>query len=111
MGHAVDELVDDEPNDTIQASDEIRLFRIVQFDPPSLSDFMSRHELGLESPNLTPEQRRLVRGISCFATLVHARKKARRFPSLGSFVVTLLIPPQRGIHIERTTSSPGHHTI
>ena len=79
-------------DDTLSGAAPIRLYRIVRTDPPSLSDFMSRHELGLESPNLTPEQRRLVRGVSCFATLVQARKKARRFPSLGSFVVTLLIP-------------------
>ncbi len=97
---------------TISGSVSRRLYRIVQTDPPTRSDFVPRTEAGWNWLDLTPEQQELSQGLSCFATLAQARKKAKKYPGLGKFVATLVIPGQSGIRLERTFwRSPGHHTI
>lgn len=111
MGNEADEIANDESSDTIQTSNEIRLYRVVRFNPPNLDDFTSPHEQGRNLQNPTPERQRLWRGLSCYATEVQARNKARKVPALGAFIVRLSIPLQSGILVERTGGSTGHHTI
>ena len=77
-------------------------------------DFMSAKELG-KPPPIRPEQHNLWDGVSVFATEQQARKKARSLReighSIGDYIAEVAVPDDRGFVIERTTSSPGHHTI
>ena len=61
----------------------------------------------------TAEMRRLSEGVSVMATLQQARKRARQVPSLRGkrFVAELVIPDGSPIAWERTTKTPGHHTL
>ena len=86
-------------------------FRIVKTDPPTLRDFLSDRERGRPQPR-DSELRRLHDGLSVYATLAQARRKARAFPVLGRHVAELRIPPDAPIRYERTLlGSAGHHTI
>lgn len=87
------------------------LYRIVRTDPPSVRDFISKAALGLVSPHADDETRRLESGLSMYRTLSQARRKARAFPFLGSFVATLEFTDDSVFVIERTTASAGHHTV
>ena len=50
-------------------------------------------------------------GISVYDTLERARKLATRRPELGRFIVTVRIPDDAPVLVERTGSRAGHHTI
>lgn len=86
-------------------------YRIVRTDPPSLHDFLSAQQLGKRSPGNDPELQRLQDGLSVYATLAQARRKARASPALGSYVATLDIPDDAHVIYERTLTSSGHHTL
>ncbi len=88
------------------------LYRIVLADPPTLADFTSKAEAGVPLPRaLGPEAIRLWDGISVFATESQARRAARRYPLLGSFITRLSVPTIPGVRYERTLGTPGHYTL
>lgn len=85
--------------------------RIVKSDPPPLQDFLSDQARGRPVPN-HPELRRLHNGLSAYATLAQARRKAEAFPILGRYIAAIRIPEGAAVTIERTLGgSRGHHTV
>ena len=91
--------------------DARRLYRIVQHDPPTREDFQSNAARGRPLPG-EPEFARLHDGLSTFASLDQAARKARQYPMLGRFVAELVISDSSGVRIERTIlRSRGHHTV
>lgn len=98
------------PNDPVS----IRTFyRIVWTDPPTLDDFLSHLERGVELRNLRPETARLHSGVSMYRTLSLARKRAKKRPPwMGSgYIARVTIPLGDDIGVERTTRSEGHYTV
>jgi hypothetical protein len=86
-------------------------FRIVTTDPPSVADFLSDKARGKTQPT-DPARRDLYEGLSVYATLAQARRKARDLPVLGDYVAELRIADDALIRVERTLrSSRGHHTV
>jgi hypothetical protein len=91
-------------------SGELRTcYRIVRSDPPTVEDFRSAAARGRIPPDANAEDRRLLAGVSVYRTEAQARRKARQYPALGAFIAELALPPQ--LVAERTTPSPGHHTL
>jgi hypothetical protein len=87
------------------------LYRIVRTDPPTLLDVTSKAALGLVDPDADDETKRLESGLSMYRTLAQARRKARSFRFLGSFIATMDFTGVDSVVIERTTSSSGHYTV
>lgn len=86
-------------------------YRIVKSDPPTLTDFLSDRAKG-RPPAVEPARRRLHDGLSVYATLAQARRKARAFPMLGRYVAVLRVLDETPLRYERTiASSGGHHTV
>ena len=93
------------------ASGPRRQYRIVRSDPPRLEDFLSNAARGRPLPT-DPEFVRLQDGLSTFAELEQAVRKARQYPALGAYVAELDIPETPAVRIERTLQrSRGHHTV
>ena len=86
-------------------------YRIVRSNPPTVHDFLSAMARGRVPPDADAEDLRLLAGISVYRTEAQARRKARQYPMLGAYVAELSVPLERSVAIERTTPSPGHHTI
>ena len=86
-------------------------YRIVRTDPPTLGEFMSAQARGKPPPDDEPETLRLHDGLSAYATIAQARRKARASPVLGRYIARLEIPEGGPIRWERTLTSSGHHTI
>jgi hypothetical protein len=84
--------------------------RIVLTDPPTRDDFSSNAGKGRRPRSDEPEVLRLWDGLSVYATLAQARRKARGAPYLGRYVATLRIPDRAPARLERTRG-PGHHTL
>lgn len=89
----------------------LELYRIVRTDPPTLLYMTSKAALGLIDPAADDETRRLESGLSMYRTLAQARRKARAFRFLGSFIATVDLTGVESVVIERTTSSSGHFTV
>lgn len=89
------------------------VYRIVWTDPPSLRDFQSNAEEGVELSTTSTEGERLHDGVSVFRTLSQARKMARRrAPWFGrGFIAQVVIPTRADARVERTLKSAGHYTI
>lgn len=86
-------------------------YRIVKSDPPTLTDFLSDRARG-RPPAEEPARLRLHDGLSVYATLAQARRKAKAFPMLGRYLAVLRILDGTPLRYERTiASSGGHHTI
>jgi hypothetical protein len=86
-------------------------FRIVTTNPPSVADFLSDKARGKARPT-DPARRDLYEGLSVYATLAQAWRKARDLPVLGGYVAELRIPDDALVRVERTLrSSRGHHTL
>ena len=88
----------------------IVLYRIVKSDPPTLTDFTPNADRGRSQRNLTPEEMRLLTGLSLYATRPQARRTARTYPNLGRFIAEVTIPDDAPVRLERTRG-PGHHTV
>ena len=89
-----------------------RYFRIVQFDPPTLFDFLSNEAQGRRPRYpLDADAQRLWEGVSVYESWSRARRKAGVSPWLGSFIAELHIPDHAPVHAERTTTSRGHWTL
>jgi hypothetical protein len=74
-------------------------------------DFQSAVARGRVPPDADAEDMRLLAGISVYRTEAQARRKARQYPILGAFLAEIAVSPEQPVAIERTTPSPGHHTI
>jgi len=86
-------------------------YRIVRTNPPTLADFFSDEARGKPKPTAA-DKASLHQGLSVYATLAQARRKARGVTVLGRFVAQLEIPDETLVRAERTFSrSPGHHTL
>ena len=80
--------------------------------PAEREHLLSRDAQGVPAPKDTDEARRLNAGVSMYATLEQARKKAQAFPFLGDHIACLEIPDDAPVQIERTLpGSRGHYTI
>ena len=86
------------------------LYRIVETNPPTSWDFTSNEARGRPLHHPTPEKRRLWAGLSMFANEDRARRNARKFPALGSYIARLMIPDSESVQVERTLG-PGHYTV
>lgn len=86
------------------------LYRIVQSDPPTISDLTPNDRRGRSQRDLTPEETRLLSGISLYATEAQARRNAKKYPRLGRYIAVVSIPDEAPVRVERTRG-PGHHTI
>jgi hypothetical protein len=86
-------------------------YRIVKTNPPTVEDFRSGKALGktLIDPDL--DNRRLWEGISVYATEAQARRTARRYPRIGSYIVALRVSQAGPTRWDRTTGRAGHYTF
>jgi len=84
--------------------------RIVKTSAPTAQDFTPVVARGL-AVRLPPELERFQSGLSAYRTLRQAAAKARRYPSLGSYIAVLDVPHRTTIHTERTTQQRGHYTV
>ena len=91
----------------------VRVFyRIVQTDPPELSDFLSNAAKGKRPRRPTPGVLRLWDGISVYDTLRQARITARTFPHLGRHIAILHVPDDGSVQFEQTLEpAKGHFTL
>jgi hypothetical protein len=94
----------------VTAEQPCRLYRIIQNNPASEDDFMSKAQLGISCPVPDPEVQRRWTGLSLFGSEDQARRVVRRLPMLGSYLAALDIPPGSGIRGEPTTG-PGHYAL
>ncbi len=89
-------------------------YRVILGPRPTPDDFKSARDLG-KPPPIRPEQRTLWDGLSVNATEQQARKKARSLReighSIGDYIAEVEVPDGAGFAVQRTTASPGHHTI
>jgi hypothetical protein len=86
------------------------LYRVVQTDSPTASDFMSNAALDRPLLDPTPEKRRLWSGLSFWATAAQARRSARRFRNQGDDLALVAIEVDGPIQVEKTRG-PGHFTV
>jgi hypothetical protein len=86
------------------------LYRIVKDSELTLRDFMSLEAQGAPPRSDDPEILRLRTGISCWATEAQARRTARRYPHLGSYIARIEIPEDAPVRVERTLGR-GHYTV
>ena len=91
------------------AATSLYLYRNVQSNPPTISDFLSGQAKG-ERPR-SESLRWLWDGISVFNTATQARRQALRFPFLGHYLAQLNLLPGAPIRCERTLRTRGHYTI
>jgi len=85
-------------------------YRVVQSDPPTLSDFTSHAALGKAPATNDPARQRMAEGLSVFATVNQARRNARSFRAHGRYIAEVVIDDE-SLTVERTGRQPGHHTI
>lgn len=86
-------------------------YRIVLTDPPSLEDFLSDAARGKRRPT-DPAKRELYEGLSVYATVGQARRKALDLPILVAYIPELRVPEDAPIQVARTIKgSRGHHTL
>jgi hypothetical protein len=86
-------------------------YRLVQTSPPTVDDFRSHAALGKALLTTDLARRRMVEGVSVYATLAQARRNARAFPGHGSYIAELAIYDDTPAIVERTGRQPGDHTI
>ena len=86
------------------------LYRIVQTDPPTFTDFLSNAAQGLEPRGAALRQPELWSGLSMFGSVELAYARARRFPRLGQYVATVRILDEESV-VSRQTLGEGHYTV
>jgi hypothetical protein len=103
------------PTRGVSATETVRrhartFYRIVLTNPPTLDDFLSNRANRRAPRSDDPAVLQLWDGLSVFATLAQARRKARGAPYLGPQVAQLRIPEGASARFERTRG-PGHYTL
>lgn len=86
-------------------------FRIVRTDPATESDFLSDKARGVPPRNDEPLTLHVWDGISVYRTLAQARRKARDYPFLGSFIAELNIDVDIPLIRVEKTFGRGHFTL
>ena len=77
--------------------------------PPTRADFLSYVDLGLAYDDGVPEVREMAHGVSVYATLPQARRRARSRHE--PFVAEVRIPDSGPIAFRRMGSGRGHYTL
>lgn len=85
-----------------------RFYRIVQSNPPTREDFVPKPPRTVPR---NPEKARLFTGLSMYATLMQARRRAAESPWLGTWIAEVTVPDDSGTPFERTTTGEGHYTL
>ena len=85
------------------------LHRSVLTNPPTRADFLSYVDLGLDFDDGIPAVREMARGMSAYATLPQARRRARSRQE--PFVAEVRIPDSGPIVFRRTGSGRRHYTL
>jgi hypothetical protein len=88
-------------------------YRLLDGFEATRQDFLSYLAMNLPLQDDSEETRRLAAGVSVFATVEQARKRARQVRSLRSkrFIAEVRIPDGSAITFERTTRTPEHYTL
>lgn len=87
-------------------------FPLVLTDPPTRRDFLSDAAQGKPSRGADPLVRQVWSGVSAYQTEAQARRKARTYPWLGSYIAAVALPAGAPVRVERTfPRSAGHHTL
>ena len=79
--------------------------------PPTLEDFRSHRERGIELKRPTPDALRLWEGVSVYRDREVAKALARKLPHLGRFVAALRVPLDGTITLELDNRRNGHCTL
>jgi len=80
--------------------------------PPAMEDFYAYQALGIQPLNAEPATLRLASGVSVYATITQARRRARAMPWLGRYLASLEIHEDRPIAYERTDRrARGHFSL
>jgi hypothetical protein len=98
-------------SDVQSAPTFVMLYRVVQSDPPTRQDFLSRGALGLTPRHPTAKARRLWTGLSTNRTLAQARQLVSASPWLGEYIVELQVPVDGSFHVELDNGRNGHCTL
>jgi hypothetical protein len=90
----------------------VRLYRIVQTDPPTVRDFLSQKVLGIPLKHETAKVLRLWDGLSVYRTAEQARARAQQTLRLGRHIAELIAPlDDDRIIVELDNGRHGHCTI
>ena len=88
-----------------------RIFwRIVRSNPPIVWDFRSNQERRRRPRDTNPETLRLWSGLSVYASMEAARRTARSFPRIGSFLAQVRLENEDDVRVEKTLG-PDHFTL
>ena len=104
-------MTDSEHGAAEAAPHSLVLWRIVMTNPPTLVDFKSHKERGIELKRPTPDALRLWEGVSVYRDREVAVALARRVAHLGQFVAALRIPLDGTITLELDNRRNGHCTL
>lgn len=85
------------------------LYHIIKERKPSEADFLSAEKRGVPQP-ADPALIRYWQGISFEDTLEGARRKARRFRKLGTWIAEVVVAAIPGVQYEQSLA-PGHYTV
>jgi hypothetical protein len=87
------------------------LWRIAEDNPPTLQDFTSHRQKGIQLRRVTPDALRLWTGVSVYRSREQAIALARALPHLGSYIVGIRIPLDGSIVYELDNRKHGHCTV
>jgi hypothetical protein len=86
-------------------------YRVVKTNPPEVTDFFSRVQLGWRlPPDLSPPEARLWEGVSVQDSEEGARAMATRYPRTGQFIAQMEISGGGSVSYEKTRGR-GHFTL
>jgi hypothetical protein len=85
-------------------------WRIVRADPPTEGDFLSNAARGRRPPDADPETIRLWNGLSAYGSEDAARRTARAFPRIGTFLAAVGIEDGDPVRFEKTLGFE-HYTL
>ena len=89
----------------------LTFFRIVEANPPTLTDFLSHLARGRLPHYRTARALRLWDGLSVYRSRDAALAHAGRSPRLGSFIAEMRVPDDGSIQYELDNGPHGHCTI
>lgn len=90
----------------------MRFYRVVKAAEPARDDFFSWVEKGKAIPDGTPpDEIPRYQAVSVHITRMGAEAKARRWPRLGSYVVSIDLPEGEQLWWEQTGSDRTHYSI
>ena len=99
------------PEPDVSLPSMVILFRVVQSDPASISDVMSREALGMRPRHPTAKALRLWSGLSMNRTREQASQLATASPWLGGYIAEFHIPTDGSFRYELDNGRNGHCTV